>query len=728
MEKYYCLPKFVFRIPALHNRAYLEEEHLNSPLFSEALWISSSSFKKLVEANSSQTFTSLPTKIKLTLYKYLTRMSCKTTPMGCFAAIGAGLISNHTSFYLKTNDFFSRTSINFSFFISFLNSLSAIPTFRYKQKYFVNSSLFEFGTSYRYNERHSSNTFKLIEIDAEDYIKAIIEACSKGMTGCQIASLLQSNYDVPQEEALQFVDTLVNNQIIVSELFPSLTKDNYLDFLISRLESYNIPELINPLQDLHSIRTKLLRINASRFGEREFLLKSLDDQLRKNEDSFSEQHMNTNLYISNGSVSLEKAVTDQIKKGLLFLIKLNSGFEQKDWALEEFKSKFKKRYENQKIPLLEALDPDIGIGYAHFNTQSIHTNEIIKDFDVTIATRDVLRDTTSTNPMLQKKYYSFLKNPSLDSIDLTDDDAPSSSESKWANLPLSFTVGTEIFQLGEAPLIYLKFAGGSSAVNTINRFTMDNPDLHKISRTIIEYEEAFLDNDTIFADVSYLPEYVNTSVILSRPSFYSFEIPYMNNSSKKDSSIIQLTDITISLNKQNEVILESAKLHKRIIPRNTTAHDYVYRTNPLYYFLSSIQNSYTVKTRFKFNWGNFSPHEGIFPRVTYNKNIILSLKRWIIQQRELVNEAPFASNVAKIIKERNVPTKVLLKKGVDSTILIDFSIDRSIDILKSEIRGAQFIVLEEYLFDNNTPLIKSDIGFYNNEVFLFFLKQKKLSH
>ena len=128
-----------------------------------------------------------------------------------------------------------------------------------------------------------------------------------------------------------------------------------------------------------------------------------------------------------------------------------------------------------------------------------------------------------------------------------------------------------------------------------------------------------------------------------------------------------------------------------------------------------------------FNWGSILESKPFLPRVRY-ENIIFSPATWNIvpddtKQVPKITDKQFYEKTLEFKKKRNIPDKVLLVQG-DNKLLIDFKHGLSVQMLFSEVKKNPFR-LEEFLFDDQYPLVKRGDEVFTNQVILSFYKDKK---
>ena len=98
------------------------------------------------------------------------------------------------------------------------------------------------------------------------------------------------------------------------------------------------------------------------------------------------------------------------------------------------------------------------------------------------------------------------------------------------------------------------------------------------------------------------------------------------------------------------------------------------------------------------------------------QNIILKPARWIIGLN-LFRDGLNANELLKYKQDVNLPDKVQYCIG-DHQLYINFEKQYAVDILCEELRKKKYIILEEFLYGDSNNLIKSNDGYYMNEIIL----------
>ncbi|WP_316783861.1 thiopeptide-type bacteriocin biosynthesis protein [Pedobacter frigiditerrae] len=278
--------------------------------------------------------------------------------------------------------------------------------------------------------------------------------------------------------------------------------------------------------------------------------------------------------------------------------------------LTKFKDSFNKRFENQEVSLAVVMDPEIGIGYgnlAHIN----NSNTLIADIKAA-------RNLTGHENLAYGKVQQFLLKKLIANkkIDL----AEFESESKeTAILPNTFSL---IFHLYKGKPV-LAHTGGCTANSLLGRFTLCNEDIENYGREIANLE-INANANVLFFDIAYQAE-KKVDNVNRRKQLYPYELPILTWS--ESDNPLDLNDLLVTI-EQQEVVLKSKKLGKRLIPRIASAYNYTRSDLAVYRFLCDIQ-SQGILTNLSFKLRDFFPGLEHYQRVSFNE-IIISPAMWLI--------------------------------------------------------------------------------------------------
>ena len=239
--------------------------------------------------------------------------------------------------------------------------------------------------------------------------------------------------------------------------------------------------------------------------------------------------------------------------------------------------------------------------------------------------------------------------------------------------------------------VFFQNAGGPSGARLLGRFCHADPELARLVEGHLRSEEV-LDPEAIYAEVVHLPEGRVGNVLL-RPVMRGYEIPFLGRSGAPEERQIPVTDLLVSV-VGDEIVLRSARLGRRVVPRLTSAHNFSWRSVPIYRFLCALQSQGRTLA-VVWRWGPLEAAP-FLPRVRAGK-VVLSLARWHVGEREtkrLRTGDPAARfrEVQAWRAERRLPRWVVLADG-DNTLPIDFDNVLSVEAFLDLLGGQKEVVL-----------------------------------
>ena len=237
-------------------------------------------------------------------------------------------------------------------------------------------------------------------------------------------------------------------------------------------------------------------------------------------------------------------------------------------------------------------------------------------------------------------------------------------------------------------------------------------------------KETNYQSDKILAEIVHIPE-SRTGNVLRRPVFRDYEIPYLSNSGVSTEYQIGLDDLMVSI-KNDTIVLRSKKHNKEIIPCLSNAHNYSNKSLPIYHFFADLQ-SQNLKSIYSFSWGILETHYNYFPRVIY-KDIILSKAKWSVNKKEIEpfyvqNGTSLSETFTIWLTKRNIP-RFVNWVHFDNTLLIDFGKEIGIQLFLKSIQNHSKIVLEEFLFTEESVVKDKKGENYTNQIILSFYKEQ----
>lgn len=657
-------------------------------------------------------------KILSSLYKYYVRMSTRCTPYGLFAGCTVGDFSESTDIkFIEDRKFRKNSRLDMNYVEEVAKLIVSRDEIRHQLLFFSNSSIYKVADRYRYAEcrvKNKSRSCFLTSVSSSEYLECILKNAKMGSRLSDLAQSIVSE-EINYDEAILFVEDLIEAQILVSELEPTTTGDEFFDVLLTRLS--NLQGTSEILSHLQRIKELLLVQDNSveNYHEIEQIIK---EHFVK---TSSKDLVQTDLFYETQTNTINKSVTQQIAKSLekLYLFaRKNNGTD-----LEAFKKRFYARYEEEEIPLLLALDGETGVGYGAVFGGQADNSPLVDDLRIQGKARE---QSTSWEDIDRLKFRKFLemKQRGESVMTLTDKDfEPFLALKDSIKLPDSFyafgsilSPSMEAIDKGDFKFL-MSVASGPSAGNLFARFCHGDKNMTDKVKDCLEYEEQH-NPEAIYAEVVHLPE-ARIGNILMRPAVRKYEIPFLGNASVEKSFQIDLDDLMISVPYGRKVVLRSKRLNREVIPRLTTAHNYS-RGLGIYKFLCDLQGQ-GLNSTVSWDWGILN-EQNFLPRVEY-KNIIVSKAKWKIYAQE------YSALKGKIFPDKtfwkelqaqlNIPRYVVLTEG-DNELLIDFESEISLQILHHKILKKGFATLQEFLSGSENCFIEDKNGKYTNEILIPF--------
>jgi lantibiotic biosynthesis protein len=637
-------------------------------------------------------------KLKTSLYKYASRLSNRCTPFGKFATVSTLKIEKETKIDIANSTLGRRTKYDMHFLGQLLPVLTTANAIREQLHYYPNSSLYTVFEKYRYVEyyfKDNTRMHKISEVEISDYLDLILEKSKKGILIHEIVSLLVSE-SVTEAEALEFINTLIASQFIVSELEFTLTGEDYFEKLVKTFSEkrFDCPDgqvvrtLINRLKNkinaLDQNKSNDPALYLEIFQEINYQIETVTVEKLFQVDSFRK--------IANGTLGFNTLKT--IRPAITAINKLQSIVENK--RLKEFKTKFLARYEEYEQPLVQVLDPDVGIGYGK---QSGAKTPLVEDLEIKgheIPETPFSLDAKSK--FLLRKLIQATKNNATQVV-LTDAEINEFEENETL-YPDTFSVFLNAFSENGDEKIHLKSISGASATSLIGRFSHHDTPILDLCNEIVAVENQ-LHPYKIIAEIVHLPQ-ARTGNVLCRNFQREYEIPYLGNASVDQEHQIAIADLLVSV-KNGKVVLRSKRWNKEIIPKLSNAHNYGHNSLPIYHFLCDIQNQ--ESTGFGFSWGNLQSEFDFLPRLIY-KEVILSKATWNLHKTDIdtilkSDESSVIATIRAFRTKRNLPDVVCLMDG-DNEVLINFTNDWSCLVFQSMLKGKSFVQVAEFLFTENS--------------------------
>ena len=754
MRNFDLVPQFIFRTPLLswhvvrdfiairdkeEQEAFLKQIY-SDDLVREAIYIASPSLFTSAESWLRGEIKEKDKKEKLvqSLTKYLLRMGTRCTPFGLFAGVSWGNWGGKSNIVIgeKENNLrFTGLDMEYIFNVKETILRQYQELLRYLVLY-PNSALYQLSDKYKfidYQYTGDRRKFSVSVVSHTDYLEQVLENAASGTTLPQLIDLL-SGFDVSADEAEQYVLSLIEKQILVTELEPVLTEGYYFDVLLAKLEkierehpvSDDIRKLIETFRNVDANLKALREKGAVDFGRLYEDIKFKDLPLRFQ----AAKHFQTDMLKPAPDASLDFKIASAIRKGGEVLNRMST--ITADENINAFKDKFRAKYDGKPVPLLEALDPETGIAYVGSNSIR-DVNPLIDDITVTppASTRKIsnLEWSRKDSILLAKLLEARIDGDYT--VEIKEKDIPD-LQPDWDNLPDSINFVTSVVESAESEsglAIIMIGAGLSGAANIFSRFTHLDEKLQDMGNRIFEQERA-VNPDAVLVDMVHLPDYSRIGNILQRSVSHRYELLFMAGGVKDRDQSIELNDLYLCV-QNNRFVLFSQKLGKEVRVRLPTAHNYGADTHPVYHFLGDLQFQ-GLHWPLQFYWGPVERVYRFLPRVVYKADtvdIILNLASWLFDKKQYRHllDAKGDAQLELLHKFRanwQIP-KVVTLSEYDHDILVDFDNALCREVFYQWIAQRDSIKLKEFIKPAETLAVRDVNGLpYTNELVALFTRKE----
>jgi thiopeptide-type bacteriocin biosynthesis protein len=697
------------------------------PILEEGLYLSSPEFWQEFQKRE-QLKGKEKDKLELSFVKYWLRSSVRCTPYGTFAGSGMVNISHQDStIVLAPGDTHKRNlRLDMNYMAEIVSALVQMPIIREQVLFIPNNSLYPTANAYRYAEYYIQNntrSYQLTSVDKSPYLEKIFKYAEQEASLKMLVSMLVKEEDVTETEATEYVTELWLSQLLIPVLEPSVTGAEPLDQVIEQLEKlHGVEAILSKLKEIQS-----LLINPQEGVD---FYQKIEEKLEQLELGIKvpKNTVQADLFLNTKSAQLNDDLISEIVSQVEDLKALAR--QSKNPELEDFKTRFYARYEENMMPLVVVLDADLGIGYAGVGDQSAGAGEWVDGLAVAGG-----MGVGAGNPLdyLQQfsltKYQDWLSN-NKSCIEISEEEIKAfSAQTKTFKFPTSmYLMGSLMKQDGQLNKEHFQFDlsgfGGPSAANLLGRFTHGDEQICQLTRQILEQEE--LENpDAIYAEIAHLPQ-ARIGNILLRPVLRKYEIPYVGLSGIEKENQINIDDLFVTI-QNNEIRLFSKRMNKQVIPRLTTAHNFGYNSLPIYKFLCDLQGQ-SIAYPNAWNWGHLSILKHL-PRVVY-KSLILQKAIWKIEEKEITDlpeeKDKYADYFKTFCNKLNMPQRVVYKEG-DNELLIDFAEEKGIQLFLHYLKKYKNITLEEFLFTEDNCVVYDEQGNpFTNELIIPLYEEVKV--
>jgi len=678
-------------------------DFVTRPEVREAIFVASPGVHDLVDGWIANPDSERSRQCERALVRYFCRMTGRSTPFGLFAGVSTGRIGDVTNLALGPHSAYRRTTrLDAGYLVDVVEGLLAEPAFRDGLRYAPNPSLYRCGDRRRYvhsrpaadEDRHT-----LISVRDSDALADALAAAENGAGPGGIRATLVSRGRA-EERVGKYVDDLIAQQVLVPDLDVQVTGADSTYGLAD-----SVPRLAAVRERLAELDAEELGLSAARYREIASMLDELPAEVKP------EQLFQVDMTKRSDGATLGADVVAEILRGAE-LVKRISRRDTGTTSLERFAERFESRYEGQRVSLLEALDPDLGVAFDDDESAKAPLLEGIG------AKND--RPSSSWGPREDHLLARLQESVSAgrDELVLGREDLEKLEDRDAVRFPDAFGVMATVaarsasaLAAGRFRVLVLSFDGPSGA-RLLGRFCHADPGLRAAVEEHLRTEEA-LDPDAVFAEIVHLPRARDVNVV-ARPVLREHEIACLGGPGAPPERQIPLADLLVSV-EDGRIVLFSQRLDRRVVPRLTSAHNFRFRGMSVYRFLCALQDQSGWGGGY---WGPLASAP-FLPRVRSGR-IIVSRAQWRLDAK-LLDKSRSYEAVQRWREERGVPRFIALS-DFGGQLPVDLDNVLAVESLAQTVRSREFVDLVECFPPPGELCVEGPEGAFAHELVVPFVR------
>lgn len=632
--------QIILRTPQFPIEARLTEswEELKS-----SIALSSDDFYQQIKHINADDLGQLPSKVFLTILRYFNRAKFRAVPYGTFASVSLidpikedhrkYITVNQVQIMHRYRDWSGKDDYPYDF-----------EELELKDGYlFANSSYYRIQESIRYIYR-DGGSFELAEVRQEKLLLQILDYCRQPVTVCQVYRHFE-DAESGREVLRNYLQELIWQQLLFTSLDPNIIGEDYFQ-----------RRQVGPDQAQSDYV----------ICEREYTGGSLEGQLL-------------------GAIPRYIRLMQQLAPA-----------PKPVQALQHFIQAFIRRFDQREIPIMHALDPELGIGYAQLD-QSAAQDGLVPELAArklnTVASPDNLR-----RFLAQGLPAGETTGPRIIFLDNCKPDMGG----PIGILPNSLT---SVITVSDG-LVHLEHLGGCSANQLAGRFSMAGDAIYHFSKQVAVEEQA-ANPDALFFDVAYMGEGRVDNVNRRRP-IYNLQLSILSYDTSADPLV--LDDIMVSVI-GDELVLRSKQRNKRLIPRIASAYNYQRSDLPLFRLLCDLQYQ-GLQTDLSFNIRELLPDLTCYPRIQF-ENMVVSPAMWLLERKDVISKEPGRLQAVRDYLERLHVSRYIKVGAGDQKLCLDVSKEEDMMLLlQAWDKNSQLWIEEAYIPENSVIRDQNGDSYY----------------
>jgi len=700
---------------------------VRDPLVQSAIYLASPSLSERLADWFRQPSDAAFDALRAALFRYFVRMTSRATPFGLFASISLGRVGSG-AFEIGPREALRRqTWLDLGYVYPLVAQTVASREARLALNYVPNSTLISTDDGWRYVEETVEKDRRrrdLVRVQPSDILDRVLTSAPQSANFDALIDVIMGQApDVERADAVEYLNQLIDSQLLVPTLAPTLTGPDPVQHLIRISSEY--PALIEFHRGLQQAARSLQEIDRQDVESLSDAYRTATPHLLGMLAGADEKRVfHVDLRRDAPELGLPASLSAQVLRAVEALHRTTPA----PWpaaSLAEFRRRFTERYGDRDVPLMEALDEDTGIGF-EIDPGSRRNEHLLADFKFgAVADRtkpaSEERRTRRLIDLLERAW-----SQRQTQIHLNEGDISELAIENAAPLPDLLTVLGCLASpnalsggAGDGPCFVLQSV--SSGAGLFGRFCRSDAELEQRVKALLRSEEA-LQPDAIFAELVHLPD-DRAGNVVCRPALRTKDLPCLGQSGLEHADQITVADLTVSVERER-IVLRSRELGREILPRLTCAHNVGAPNASVYRFLAALTKQDGV-SGLAFRWGSFADAR-FLPRVVFG-NVVLSPASWRI------DTATIAAWLGLTTEERQreigawraregIPRWVQVGQG-DNLLSLDLGNPWCVDALADDLHRSRTDRVSELIPAPDHFWLHSPEGRHAHEVMIPFVRR-----
>lgn len=658
------------------------------------------------------------------LLRYLIRMATRPTPYGLFAGVGLASFGERTELLLSDEQPRRRARPDMAWLLQLVARLESKPEVRDRLRLATNPAAYFRAGRVVIGERvvlGEAGQAPEVSIRATPAVCKALEAAQAPIPYAQLRSDLLQSPGATSERVDRFLNDLIEQTFLLSDLRPPLTTPSPARHVLERLVSCQAAsEVASDLAELLDVAAEWDLAPTERATAAYGRMLSIADRLLPQTEADSPFQVDMAAPLANGQIA--RTVGADVALAAELLLRLTP-YPNGPPVLAAYRQAFLSKYGiEREVPLLELLDPNIGLGaysgvaFAPSNLPAVAKRQSLLAEIAASALRDL-------RPVVE-----------LDAALLADlQAAPLTAERTPVSLDISAYVESpspDALDAGEYTVLIGPNVGVAGAARTLSRFAelLGDGAIDTVGR-LAAAEDATLPN-TMAVELVYLPQRSRSANVSVRPLIRDHEIPVGLSPHLTSAKSIPLRELVVGVrNDRFYVRWAGAAKDLRVV----SGHMLNSSQAPEVCRLLSDISADGIAQLMRFHWG---PAESFpyLPRVQAGR-VVLRPAEWKITfyvRRTYFPKCSTEAFESELLNWRQtwrVPRYVYLTFA-DNRLLLDLENERQAGELRNEIykliEGGG-LVLHEVIHPVETSWARGPSGSFASELIVSLIRNQPLA-